>query len=360
MTHPKKITKKMMYRKIFFALFIIIFKMIFYSNANSQIYVDNNYTNLLKDKFIYDFVFYNDEVWLLTQEGIIRTDGINIYKYHLSSCTSNKLSELTKEGNNNVVINNVFMNGNDLIFYNILKEQFFKLSNDSIVNIKFNYDKTKYYILDNINYENSDLCMTIYNYEEKENLYRVFLNNNKNEYSIPFIDKSIRSFKFILINGVKYFIGVRFDTKSNHYFSFLLVCKSDNTLINYNLEESNSKIDFKWFIDTNKIILLDNLGNIFTITIDNIEKDYIGFNKVDKCFWVTVNNDTLFVSNSEGLFIYDMTHKYLIKSIKYIGSSLIKNIKIKDNKLWGVTGSTYGDNCTVLPQRLVIIDINKE
>lgn len=343
---------------------------VFTINLPAQIFENNKTVRFFNDKTILGLNFVDSDLWVSTQRGIFRYNQFNDSVNHYSVTTekSNPLSDYRDEKTNVIEIQNILSNGKTAIFCNYLNDKLLKLENDSTEYIDLHSYLNTNGLISSLNIYNNEIWFVvgkgIYPPNNRTNIYYL-MNNHLYEYENPYGSLNLEDLIFYVTDSMKYFIGVEFNNDNKIYKTRLIVKSNEKTIINSVIDTNCQRVDYKSFSDSRRIYLLDDVGKLIKIEENIVEIIPLDFNYYSKklfgnnrdYYWFTANKDIVYISNTNGLFVYDTGNKTLIKKIEYPESIVLENIIFKDNKIWGSLGPVTTDDYRAYS--LGIIDLLK-
>ncbi|MDD5363437.1 MAG: hypothetical protein PHN88_15040 [Ignavibacteria bacterium] len=354
--------------KVCFLLATLLFCAVF-SNMQAQIFEDSRVSKFFKDKTVLGLNFVDSDLWVSTQIGVykynVSTDRVK--HFYFAPEKSNPIRFYLRENQKSIDIYNILSDGKTILFCDYLNNNLVRLENDSIKYLNLRSYANINGLISSLNIYNNDIWFVVgedlYYGNPSSNIY--YLRNNQlYEYENPFGKTYLEYLFFYIMDSLKYFIGVEFDKDRKIYSTSLIVKSGETTILNSEIDTNRQRVEYKTFRDSNRIFLLDNMGKLIKIENDVVEKMPLDFNYYSKrlmgnreYYWFTANKDFIYITNVNGLFIYDFRNKILIKKIEYPKSIVLENIIFKDNKIWGSLGPVSTDIYNAYS--IGIIDLSK-
>jgi hypothetical protein len=354
--------------KVCFLLATLLFCAVF-SNMQAQIFEDSRVSKFFKDKVVLGLNFVDSNLWVSTQTRVYRynTNCDKIDSFYFFPDKSESLNYFSVKRLENIKLYNIISNGKITLFCNYLNDKLFRLENDSIKYLNLRSYANINGLISSLNIHNNDIWFVVgedlFYGSPSSNIY--YLRSNQlYEYENPFGKTHLEHLFFYITDGLKYFIGVEFDKDRKIYSTRLIVKSGETTILNSEIDTNRQRVEYKTYHDSERIFLLDNMGKLIKIENNVVEKTPLEFDYLSKrlmvnrdYYWFTANKDYIYITNINGLFIYDTKNKILIKKIVYPELIVLENILFKGNKIWGSLGPFSTDYYNAYS--LGVLDLSK-
>jgi len=347
-----KIRSKKRINKYTFIIVIILLVQSFFCNSlHPQQWLEDKATELFKYRFIDDFGFVNNNLWVRCSPYLFRFENNKLVRYFLNNPSNGsieKFCDTTNYGNfypnrMNIINNKIWLLG---------ENQFIMIHNDTIYSLKFLLsdenikhfssidNKGNLYILTQkyINDNSSDVCCNLYysnGFNDFKELALPILNYKEIDGLIIYNEKKIISGWYKNYDGIlKHRIEI-FDNQNTQVN--YIECDSINTYLdNYYFNESNV-----FLLNRGKEPYGNNLSYLHCIdSVSNVNIYRIPYKLSKTCYYFLVNKDFLFFSDSFGFYKYNLLDNSLLQIPELVDRSIInqtamRNMIIHNNILYG-------------------------
>jgi|WetSurSiteA1Bulk_404760.scaffolds.fasta_scaffold31144_2 hypothetical protein len=335
-------------KKYFFILPIFILFIVhgIYGQDNS----DSTIEEYFKERSVYNFAITPKYFWASVfgpGEDLVKYDGLTFQTYFVDEKSEGPLiNYLTEKSDYNGYLKELINYNEDIWLFNFEPKNIIKIHNDTIMNYPldklFTEERTfmHHYNIDNF----GNLSFLVYSpplESDKRNGYSICTIERDSIFliEVPSIIHNIEY--FCSFDNKYYIISYNKKTAKLHIFNRNFI-----ELKEYLLSDNYVYVGTKHDYYNNKLYLLNNHGDFYTIYGDSLELCKLDIYTNNICFDFLMYKDNLIFSDFKGIYYYDILNHHKSKLFNYpekIG--FLINLKIANNKLYGNYGIASDYTC---------------
>lgn len=327
----------------------LIFILLISPDIFGQENCDSTIKEYFKERSLCNFAITSKYLWAkVLGEDLVKYDGFSFQTYYIDEKSEGPLINYRiKKSIFNGFFSELINYNEDIWLFNFEPKNIIKIHNDTIINYPldklFTEERTfmRHYNIDNF----GNLSFLVYSpplESDKRKGYRICTIERDSIFlvEVPSIIHNIGY--FCSFDNKYYIISYNKKTAKLHIFNRNLI-----ELKEYLLSDNYVYVGTKHDYYNNKLYLLNNHGDLYTICGDSLEVRKLDIYTNNICFDFLMYKDNLIFSDFKDILYYDLNTHHKCKLFNYPERHIgfLENIKISHNKLYGNYGIASDYNC---------------
>lgn len=300
-------------------LLLMLLNVSLYKSSYSQTWVSNNLTNRFSNSFVEDITYHSDNLWILADGTIYKTNGDSAIALFLDSCSNGYLSNFCNKDMPLLNLFNKFIKSrNSLFIYNkYYTSGFIRIINNIVSYKSLFLNKNEKVIFSDTDLNESIYFISKTKQSKFSNYFIIKYDSLNNQHRNKLITlKDSAELIYFSVHGSQYFYITRtYFNNPDIYYDNIFWGNVNKYEINYHDNLHNGfqtdKVKYNFYETENDTYILSSNGKLFDFDSNSLRRFWTTLSTNGACFWFLVIDNQVYYTDNQGFKKYDIANNIL-------------------------------------------------